>query len=230
MDRRELLRNVSIFSFLAERELDLLIQATTTRKLKAKEVLFRKGDPGNQLFGILAGSLKVMAVGADGKDVVFGLMRPGEVLGEIALLDSEPRSATVVAVEATNLVTLHRRDFVPFLEKHPQAAIGLAAVLAARVRRLSERAEDRQTLPLPARIAKRLLALAQEHGKRPIVGGPVEVRLPQQDLADLVGTTRESVNKHLRIWEEAGIVRLGRGRVVLEQPKLLEQITAAIHV
>jgi CRP/FNR family cyclic AMP-dependent transcriptional regulator len=148
----------------------------------------------------------------------------------MALLDGEPRSATVVAVEATNLVTLHRRDFVPFLEKHPRAAIGLAAVLAARVRRLSERAEDRQTMPLPARIAKRLLALAQEHGKRPVVGGPVEIRLPQQDLADLVGTTRESVNKHLRIWEEAGIVALGRGRVVLTQPKLLAEIAAAIHV
>lgn len=230
MDRRELMRNVSIFSSLDARELDLLIQATTTRKLKAKEVLFRKGDPGNQLFGILTGSLKVTAVGADGKDVVFSLMRPGEVLGEIALLDSEPRSATVVAVEATTLVTLHRRDFVPFLEKHPRAAIGLATVLAARVRGLSERAEDRQTMPLPARIAKRLLALAAEHGKRPIVGGPIEVRLPQQDLADLVGTTRESVNKHLRVWEEAGIVALGRGRVVLAQPKLLEQIATAVHV
>lgn len=230
MDRRELLRNVSIFSFLDARELDLLIQATTTRKLKTKEVLFRKGDPGNQLFGILTGSLKVTAVGADGKDVVFSLMRAGEVLGEIALLDGEPRSATVVAVEATTLVTLHRRDFVPFLEKHPRAAIGLAVVLAARVRRLSERAEDRQTMPLPARIAKRLLALAQEHGKRPIVGGPVEVRLPQQDLADLVGTTRESVNKHLRVWEDAGIVALGRGRVVLAQPKLLEQVAASPHV
>ncbi len=230
MDRRELLKGVSIFSSLDARELDLLIQATTTRKLKAKEVLFRKGDPGNQLFGILTGSLKVTAVGSDGKDVVFGLMRPGEVLGEIALLDGEPRSATVVAVEATTLVTLHRRDFVPFLERHPQATIGLAAILAARVRRLSERAEDRQTMPLPARIAKRLIALADEHGKRPIVGGPVEVRLPQQDLADLVGTTRESVNKHLRVWEEAGIVALGRGRVVLAQPKLLEQIATAVHV
>jgi CRP/FNR family cyclic AMP-dependent transcriptional regulator len=230
MDRRDLLRNVSIFSSLDERELDLLIQLTTTRKLKAKEVLCRKGDPGNQLFGILAGSLKVTAVGADGKDVVFSLMRPGEVVGEIALLDSEPRSATMVAVEATNLVTLHRRDFVPFLEKHPRVAIGLAAVMAARVRRLSERTEDRQTMPLPARIAKRLLALAQEHGKRPVVGGPVEIRLPQQDLADLVGTTRESVNKHLRVWEEAGIVTLGRGRVVIAQPKLLAEIAAAVHV
>ena len=227
MDRRELLRNVSLFSSLDERELDRLIQATTTRRLASKEVLFRKGDPGNQLFGVLTGSLKVTGVGTDGKDVVFRLMRPGEVVGEIALLDGEPRSATVAAVEAATLVTLHRRDFVPFLEQHPRAAIRLAAVMAERVRRLSERAEDRQTMSLPARLAKRLLALAEEHGARPVVGGPVEIRLSQQDLADLVGTTRESVNKQLRIWEDGGIVGLGRGRTVLKQPKLLAEIAEA---
>jgi CRP-like cAMP-binding protein len=225
MDRRELLGNVSIFSSLNETELDLLLAATTTKRLKAKETLFRKGDEGNQLYGILSGSLKVTTTGTDGKDVMFSLMGPGEVLGEIALLDSEERSATVVAVEATELLTLHRRELIPFLENHPRATIGLAGVLAARVRRLSERAEDRQTMPLPGRIAKRLIALADQYGKRPIVGGPVEVRLPQQDLADLVGTTRESVNKQLRTWEEEGIVELGRGRVVLKKPEALEAVT-----
>jgi CRP-like cAMP-binding protein len=218
MDRRELVSRVSLFASLDDRELDRLIQATTTRRLAAKDVLFRKGDPGNQLFAILSGSLKVTGVGLDGKDIVLALMGPGEELGEIALLDGAPRSATVVAVEPTILVTLHRRDFVPFLEQHPRAAIALAKELAARVRRLSERAEDRQTMPLPARIAKRLVGLATEYGKRPVVGGPVEVRLPQQDLADLVGTTRESVNKQLREWEEAGLVRLGRGRVAILDP------------
>ena len=82
-------------------------------------------------------------------------------------------------------------------------------------------------MSLPARLAKRLLALAEEHGARPVVGGPVEIRLSQQDLADLVGTTRESVNKQLRIWEDGGIVGLGRGRTVLKQPKLLAEIAEA---
>jgi CRP/FNR family transcriptional regulator/CRP/FNR family cyclic AMP-dependent transcriptional regulator len=101
-------------------------------------------------------------------------------------------------------------------------------VLAAMVRRLSERAEDRQTMPLAGRMAKRLLALAEQHGQRPIVGGPVEIRLPQQDLADLVGATRESVNKLLRGWEEQGIVGLGRGRVVLKRPADLEAIVSIL--
>ncbi|MEZ4332381.1 MAG: Crp/Fnr family transcriptional regulator [Myxococcota bacterium] len=226
MDRRELLRNVPLFAELDDRELDRLIAATTTKRLAAKDVLFHKGDAGNQLYGILAGALKAVGVGVDGQDVVFSLMGPGEVIGEIALLDGEPRSATVIAVEATTLVTLHRRDFLPFLEAHPSASVALARTLAARVRRLSERTEDRQTMALPARMAKRLLALAEEHGKRPVVGGPVEVRLPQQDLADLVGTTRESVNKQLREWEQAGLVRLGRGRVALLAPEALSKLAA----
>lgn len=230
MDRRELLSKVSIFSSLNEKELDLLLRATTTKRLEPKEVLFRKGDPGNQLYGILSGSLKVMVTGSDGKDVIFTLMGPGEIIGEIALLDSEERSASAIAVEPTELLTLHRRELIPFLESHPRAAIGLAGVLAATVRRLSERAEDRQTMPLSGRIAKRLLSLAEEHGKRPIVGGPVEVRLPQQDIADLVGTTRESVNKQLRLWLDEGIIELGRGRVVLKRPEALEAVVARFEL
>jgi CRP/FNR family cyclic AMP-dependent transcriptional regulator len=225
MDRRELLARVSIFASLERADLDQLLSSTTTRHLKTRDVLCRKGDPGNQLYGIVSGSLKVATTGTDGKEVLFGLMGPGEVLGEIALLDGKPRSATVTAVESTELLTLHRRELIPFLEKNPRAAISLACVLAARVRQLSDRAEDRQTMPLPGRIAKRLLGLAETHGKHPIVGGPVEVRMPQQDLADLVGSTRESVNKQLRAWEQEGFVELGRGRVVLKKPEALERVT-----
>ena len=94
MDRRELLGGVSIFSSLGDAELDQLLDVTTTKRLKPKEVLCRKGDPGNQLYGILSGSLKVTTTGTDGKDVMFGLMGPGEVIGEIALLDGEERSVS----------------------------------------------------------------------------------------------------------------------------------------
>ena len=225
MDRRELLGNVSIFSSLSSDELDRLLKSTTSKRLAAKEMLFRKGDPGNQLYGILSGSIKVTNTGTDGKEVLFSLMGPGEVIGEIALLDSKQRSATAVAVEETEVMTLDRRELIPFLESHPRAAIGLAGVLAARVRRLSERAEDRQTMPLPGRIAKKLISLAEQHGKYPVVGGPVEIRLAQQDLGDLVGTTRESVNKQLRAWEGEGIVELKRGRVVLRNRDALAAIT-----
>ncbi len=230
MDRRKLLGKVSIFSSLKPAELDQLLTATTIRRLKAKQTLCRKGDPGNQLYGILSGCLKILTTGKDGKDVVFTLMGPGEVLGEIALLDGEKRSATVIAVEPTELLSLDRRALIPFLDRHPSATISLASVLARRVRRLSDRAEDRQSMPLSGRIAKRLLWLSEQHGKRPIVGGPIEVQLPQQDLAGLVGTTRESINKQLRAWENDGIVELGRGRVVLKRPEALEAFTKTFEL
>lgn len=222
VNRRELLASVPIFSGLGERELDLLLEVTTTRRLKAKDVLFRKGDAGNQLYAVLRGRLKILAAGADGKEVMFRINGPGEVIGEIALMDSNPRSATVVAIEACELLTLHRRDLIPFLEKHPKVTIELAGILAGRLRALSEHTEDALFLTLPSRLAKTLLQLSATYGQETDDGRLIDVRLPQQDLADLVGTTRESVNKQLRSWEEEGLVKLERTRITIVEQSGLE--------
>ncbi len=222
VNRRELLASVPIFSGLGERELDLLLAVTTTRRLKAKDVLFRKGDAGNQLYAVLSGRLKILAAGADGKEVMFRINGPGEVIGEIALMDSNPRSATVVAIEACELLTLHRRDLIPFLEKHPKVTIELAGILAARLRTLSEHTEDALFLTLPSRLAKMLLQLSATYGQQTSDGILIDIRLPQQDLADLVGTTRESVNKQLRSWEEEGLVKLERTRITIIEQSGLE--------
>jgi CRP-like cAMP-binding protein len=223
MDRRELLSSISIFSSLGERELDVLLDVTTTKRVAKKELLFRKGDPGNQLYGVLSGRLKVMATGKDGRELVFGVMSPGEVIGEIALIDSEPRSATVVALERSELLTLHRRELIPFLERHPKVAIDLAAIMSKRLRRLSEQAEDLIFLPLPSRMAKTLLTLMDKYGTDAATG-PVDIRLAQQDLGDMVGTTRESINKQLRAWESDDIVELKRARITVLDRDALEAI------
>jgi len=230
LDQRSLLQSVAIFEQLEDKELEALLACTTTKKLAAREELFRKGDPGNQLYGILEGRLKIWAAGADGKEVVFGYYGPGEVIGEIALLDQNPRSASCAAMEPTRLLTLHRRDLLPFLEKHPLVTIQLAAVLAARLRRLSEHTEDALFLTLPSRLAKKLLQLADSYGQEGPAGLLIDIRLPQQELADLVGTTRESINKQLRAWEEDGIVRLERARVTLVRRAALEDLAAFLHI
>jgi CRP/FNR family cyclic AMP-dependent transcriptional regulator len=230
MDRRALLEAVSIFGSLVEREIDALLEVTTTRRIGAKEVLFRKGDPGNQLYGVLSGRLKVMSTAPDGRELVFGVMSAGDVIGEIAVVDSEPRSASVIALERSELLVLHRRELIPFLEHHPKAAIRLAAVLAGRVRRLSAYTEDTMFLPLPARMAKILLALTRNYGPEAQGEAPIDIPLAQQDLADMVGTTRESVNKQLRAWEEAGIVGLKRSRVLLIDRAAIEAISELVAV
>lgn len=225
MDRRKLLSKIGLFEQLAAEEINLLLEVTTSRRIAAKEVLCRKGDAGSQLYGVLSGRLKVMAAGRDGKELVFAVMGPGDVIGEIAVVDSEPRSATVVALEKSELLSLHRRDLLPFLEHHPNAAIALAGVLAKRVRRLSSYAEDSFFLPLSSRMAKTLLLLARsDREARQGLAVSTEIRLAQQDLADMLGTTRESVNKQLRTWAGEGIVELFRGRLRILDFDSLEQI------
>jgi len=229
IDRRRLLAGVSIFSSLSDTELDELLGATSSRRVARGEVLFRKGDPGRQLYGVVEGRLRIYATGPDGKEMVFHIADPGDVIGEIALLDSNPRSANVVALEAAELLTLDRRDFLPFLDRHPRVAVRLAELLAARVRRLSELAEDSILLALRARLAKRLLALARHYGVETSEGTRIELKLPQQALGEMVGTSRESINKQLREWTQGGLVRFERGTVtVLDERGLAALATLAL--
>jgi CRP-like cAMP-binding protein len=142
-------------------------------------------------------------------------MGPGEVFGEVAVLDGEPRSATITALEPCELVIIQRNDFFHFLERAPQAAIKLLEVLARRLRRLSERVEDTAFLDVPGRLAKQLVRLAERYGQKEGEGVCIELKLSQQELGDLVGATRESVNKQLRAWVAEAIVEQSRGKIVI---------------
>ncbi len=217
VDRRQLLSRITIFEGLSPDELEHLLEITTTRQLRARQVLFRKGDPGKQLFGVMRGRLRVSAADADGKEVVFAFLDPGEVIGEIALLDSNARSATVEAIEPSELLTLHRRDLIPFLEQHPKVAIQLAAVLAGRLRRLDELVEDMAFLTVPGRLAKKLLTLVEVYGRETPDGIRIDRKLPQHELGELVGVTRESINKQLRAWVDRGIVSVDRGFITIHK-------------
>lgn len=221
VDGRALLERIPVFAGLNRRELDLLYAITSTRRLRSREVLFRKGDEGATLYGVLRGRLRVYS-GGESKEVIFKFFEPGEVFGEIALLDSQPRSASVAAVEAVELLTLQRRDFLPFLEQHPKVTIQLATALAQRLRALSDAMEDAMLLSIPGRLAKKLLTLAQAHGKPVPEGTRIDLKLPQHELGELVGATRESVNKHMRAWTEAGVLRAERGIITVLDEEALE--------
>jgi CRP-like cAMP-binding protein len=221
VERRRVLGNVSVFAGLDDPALDALMEITSTRRLPAGHTLFRKGAEGTQLYGVLRGRLRISAAGEDGREMTFGFSEPGEVIGEIALLDSNPRSATVTVVSDCELLTLDRRDLLPFLEHHPVVAIQMARVLAGRLRRLSEMAEDAMLRDLPVRLAKKLVAMADAGEPQ---GDIPEVRIAQQQLGELVGTSRESVNKQLRSWAEDGIVETRRGGVRILDRTSLEAI------
>ncbi len=222
--RREFLAKVPLFEKLDAGELGSLIDVARIRHLDAREELFHKGDAGCQVFVVVSGRLKVTATSADGEDVVFAIMNPQEVVGELALLGGGERTATVTAIEPCELLALDRRDFFPFLRKHPDAAIKLLEVLTNRLRRVSQLVEDTQFLNLPSRLAKRLLNLSQAYGRKTADGIRIDLRLSQQELGEMIGTTRESINKQMRSWVSQGVVGTDRGYITIHRPGDLETL------
>ena len=211
--RRELLAKGSLFSKLSDRELDDLVQVSRLMTLGAREELCHKGDPGSQVYLISKGRLKAVTTSAEGDDMVFNIMAPGEVCGELALLSGGRRTATITAIDESELIVLDRREFLPFLRSHPEAAIKLLEVLAERQLRLSELVEDTTFLNLPARLAKKLLSLSRAYGSETADGIRIDLKLSQGELGDLVATTRESINKQIKSWSAEGLVSM-KNRVV----------------
>ncbi len=223
-EKRRLLGSVPLFAGLGPRELDALLPAARPVRFAAREEVFHKGDPGAQLFVVVSGRLKALTTSQEGDDVVFSLMGPGEVFGEVAVLGECRRTATVRAIDACELLALDRRDFLAFLRKSPDVAIGLLGLLANRLRNVSELVEDTQFLNLPLRLAKKFTACARTYGEPDDGGVRINLRLSQEEWGDLVGATRESVNKQMRAWSEEGLIRVDGGYVLLLRPEELERI------
>ncbi len=226
--KRELLGNVPLFSGLAPAELDAIVPVSRTVSLKKREQLFHKGDDGTQVYVVISGKLKALTTSREGNDVVFSIMGPGEVFGEVALLGGTKRTATISAIDACELLCIDRRDFMAFLKSHPEVAIKLLTVLAQRMKSVSEFVEDSLFLNLPLRLAKKLLGLAAIYGQETENGIRVDLKLSQEEWGDLVGATRESINKQVRAWTEQGLISMDRGYIVLHRTADLEKLAAAV--
>jgi CRP-like cAMP-binding protein len=226
--KRELLASVPLFQGLGSKELDALIPVARTVSLTKREELFHKGDEGAQVYVVIRGKLKVLTTSEDGDDVVFSILGPGEVFGEIALLGGTPRTATVTAIDPCELLIIDRRDFLSVLRSHPDVAINLLDVLAQRMKRVSELVEDTLFLNLPLRLAKKLVSLSKAYGQPHEQGLRLDLNLSQEEWGDLVGTTRESINKQLRAWTEEGLIAVDRGYIVICDRRELEKLAGAV--
>lgn len=229
-EKLHLLSHVPLFQGLTPRELSELLAAATTRRLGAKQELFHKGDPGTRVYIVVEGRLKAFTTSEEGDDVVFGILGPNEVIGEIALFGDTTRTATVTSIDPCELLVLERRDFLAFLRRHPEASIRMLSVLAARLKRVSELVEDTLFLNLPLRLAKKLMSLARDYGQETEEGLRINLKLSQEEWGDLVGATRESVNKQVRAWTEEGLVAVDRGYFVIKRPAELERLAGAAMV
>lgn len=224
--RRDMLARTPMFAKVPRDDLDALATKTKTVRLAARELLFAKGDPGDRLYIVVQGLVRIGVLSPDGREVTYGLIKPGQLFGEIAVLDGGPRSADATAMEATELLSLDRREVLTFLEQHPSHSQRLIQILCERVRRADELLEDIFFLTLSGRLAKHLLVLGGAVGERKGDDGAVTIRMSQQEVADHMGITRESVNKVLSKWEQAGLVGLWRGQITINDEEALESFVS----
>ena len=219
-DKRAMLQNCDLFSKLSPKHIDRLAACIVGKSVPHGTSIFAKGDPGSSLFGIRQGKVRITVPSVDGHDAVINLICKGDVFGEIALLDGRPRTADAVAVTDCELFVIERRDFVPLMREEPDIPLKLIEILCARLRRTTEQAESLMFLHLPGRLAKALL----RHSEVDEHTGERKVAITQKELGNIIGMSRESTNRQLRIWEERKWVRLERGAIVILSTEALERI------
>lgn len=216
MRYRELLAATPMFRGVADAQLDSLARQAKLLKLGPRELLFAKGDPGESMYLVVVGRVRVGVVSVEGREVTYALIGPGQLFGEVAVLDGGPRSADATAIEPTELLVIDRRDILAFIRANGDYALRLIEILCMRMRHANELLEDTFFLSLPSRMAKQLLSLGETLGERQPAGDAVTIRMSQQAVADYMGISRESVNKVLSKWEQGGIVSLWRGQITIQ--------------
>jgi CRP/FNR family cyclic AMP-dependent transcriptional regulator len=225
LPHKDLLRRVWLFADLDDADLDRIASVSRPRTCADGEVLVSQGDSSGELFTVIQGRVKVQSVASDGEEVLLSLLGPGEVFGELALLDDKPRSATVVAAERCRLLVVSRASFRSILVQVPSLGVRLLQILAGHVRRLSTRLEDFAALDVRTRLARALLDLGTRFGMPGARNSTrITLRLSQQELGRLVGATREMVNKCLREWANRRIVQHARGFVLIVNERTLQTI------
>lgn len=225
-DQAGVLSRVDLLDCLSPEERRELWSLGAPRAVRAHERVVEQGEVGSEVFLVLCGRLRVLTSSPEDKHLAEAILGPGEVFGEIALLDDLPRTASVEAMDDSEVLSVPREEFLPFLQRHPRIALDLLRVLASKMRRLCRFVDDTQFLGLPVRLAKRLLELSSLYGIETDRGLLIELKLTQTELGALVGATRESVNKQLRDWEEKEIVETCDGHLLLHR---LDELEAVAH-
>jgi CRP-like cAMP-binding protein len=210
-----------LFSVLNDDDANAIIQLGCIVEHPAKHILFQVGEAGDHLFILLEGRVKVSLLSADGKEAILSILEQGSVMGEMALLDGDARSATVTTMDACRFLVLWRRDFLPFLERNPHVALKLLSGLSQRLRATNDLVGNLSFLNLPARLARILINLGQQYGKVTDAGIAIGLKLSQEELGNLVGVSRESVNRQIRLWVEASVLDYSHGTIVLKNSDAL---------
>jgi CRP-like cAMP-binding protein len=218
------IQRTRLFRGLPSTTLDRIAGLAIRRTYAKGERIFAQADPGDGLYGLVTGRVRISASSADGKELFLNIMEPGDTFGEIALLDGRPRTASASATAASDVVVIPRDAFMGLLRREPELVSHVIELLCERVRWLSGLTEDSALLPVPARLARRLLTLGKMHGQNTTKG--VRLSISQEEMARFAGLSRQIVNQYLQSWKAARWVGLGRSNITILDADALQVIVA----
>src|ERR1700743_959911 len=218
------LRNHPFFCDLAPEALDPLCPYPKPPTPKRGATIFSKGDDGNSLFAVISGTVKISISSVDGRNAILNLIGAGEIFGEMSILDGQPRSADATANTGCEIFAIDRREFLPFMRDQPELAMKFIELLCVRLRATSEQVEQVILQNLPGRLAGALIRLAE---KDKLASAGRTISITQQEISEMVGMTRESINKQLRVWATRNWVRLEHGAIVVLDADSLRAIAEA---
>ena len=224
MEKIELLQSVSIFWDLNEDELGHIADKMVAKHFENGNYIFLEDSEGEQCFFVLEGSVKVTRLSKDGREVILAMLNEGDFFGEMSLLDGESRSANVIALEKTKVLTLDRNDFIAVVNDYPQIAVQLLKELARRLRKSDRQIASLSLSDAEKRIALCIIRFADEQGV--IQNGKVSIlKTPiQQDIANMAGTSRETVSRALGLLEKENLIeRNGRELIILDYKKFIKE-------
>jgi CRP/FNR family cyclic AMP-dependent transcriptional regulator len=211
------LKQVPLFAGLNDEGIHELMGVAKRRTFRSGEVIFHRDDPGQVLYVIKEGKVKICLISPDGQEMTLVVFGKGECFGEFAILDGLPRSTDAIALEKVECYTLQRSDFHNAIMKNPKIAIQVLEVLCRRLRTTDQMVEDLIFLDVYGRVAKKLLDLADTHGEKVENGTRINVRLTQQELASMVGASRESVNKVMGYFTDKNFISTDKHRITLHR-------------
>ncbi|HRQ41522.1 MAG TPA: Crp/Fnr family transcriptional regulator [Chloroflexota bacterium] len=228
MDTLDFLQHTDLFGGVPVTVLKRIMGDVVERPFAQGDIIFRQGDPGRVLYLVKSGQVRIFINGLDGTETsVILLGRPGNIFGELAIIDGLPRSATAVAMEATILLTISREAFRDHMRQNPQLALNFMQELSSKVRHNTRNIDTLTTMPVPQRLARQLMEMAQNYGQAGADGVFINSTLTQGQLATLIGATRESTNKALRDFRERQWILMANGRITILDPDALRAEIAA---
>ena len=228
MNQISFLKETALFTDLTGSQLAAIAQDVIPRRFRPGEIIFHEGDSGQFLYLVQSGQVRIFVNGLDGSEmsvILFG--KPGDIFGELAVIDGLTRSASAVALNETILLTMNRADFRRHMRQCPRLALNFMRVLSHRVRYNTRQMDSLATLDVSKRLARKLLELGQNYGRPTPDGVRIPMTLTQTHLASLIGATRESANKSLRVFRQRGWIQMQPGQILILDPDALHaQVTA----